>query len=43
MAFDRKIIRSGSRVQIWDKKANGNWELTIDRDDYREQYGPYAR
>ena len=42
MAFGRKVIRSGHKVQIWTKVANGNWALTMEFDDYHEQYGPYA-
>lgn len=41
--FDRKVVRSGNRFQIWLKVAGGNWSLFIDRDDYHDQYGPYAR
>jgi hypothetical protein len=40
--FERRIAHNGSRIQIWDKKAGGNWDRFVDRDDYREQYGPYA-
>lgn len=40
--FGRKVIRSGSKVQIWNRIAGGNWTLTMDFDDFHEQYGPYA-
>ncbi|MEK7601028.1 MAG: hypothetical protein AAB480_00660 [Patescibacteria group bacterium] len=40
--FERRVIVDGSRVQVWDRKG-GEWELLFERDEFRDQYGPYAR
>ena len=42
--FERKFVSSGpGRFQIWERRAGGNWTSLIRVDEYREQYGPYAR
>lgn len=40
--FERRIVRNGSRMQIWERRGGRDWELLVDRDEHRDQYGPYA-
>lgn len=40
--FERRVVASPRRLQVW-WKSGGEFEKGVDVDDFREQYGPYAR
>jgi hypothetical protein len=42
-AFERREIRTGDRFEIWERRAGDEWTRLVDRNEFREQYGPYRQ